>query len=99
MEFISMLTGKNIFDVDFFSSNILISLESKRDILLINNDLFLFNNAKRALLLRNEEFKAEGNLTYNGCNVNEGDAMNVTTGIFTAPRKGIYQLTFHANTV
>ena len=48
---------------------------------------------------RNEEFKSEGNLTYNGCNVNEGDAMNVTTGIFTAPRKGIYQLTFHANTV
>ena len=55
--------------------------------------------SKYTLLLRNEEFKAEGNLTYNGCNVNEGDAMNVTTGIFTAPRKGIYQLTFHANTV
>jgi len=48
---------------------------------------------------RNEEYKSEGNLTYNGCNVNEGDAMNITTGIFTAPRKGIYQLTFHANTV
>ncbi len=25
--------------------------------------------------------------------------MNITTGIFKAPRKGIYQLTFHANTV
>ena len=47
----------------------------------------------------NKEFKAEGNLTYDGCKVNEGDAMNISTGVFTTPRKGVYQLAFHANTV
>jgi hypothetical protein len=50
-------------------------------------------------LLRVQEFKTEGNLTYDGCNINDGGAMNMSNGIFTAPRKGIYQLSFHANTV
>ena len=49
--------------------------------------------------LRTHEFKTEGNLTYDGCMVNEGGAMNISDGIFSAPRKGIYQFTFHANTV
>ena len=50
-------------------------------------------------IFRTQEFKIEGNLTYNGCKVNKGGAVNISTGIFTAPRKGIYQFTFHANTV
>lgn len=37
-------------------------------------------------------------ITYNGLNVNEGNGMNANTGVFTAPKKGIYQFQFHAIT-
>ena len=32
-----------------------------------------------------------GNLTYDGCKVNEGSAMKVSNGILTAPRKASKQ--------
>lgn len=37
-------------------------------------------------------------ITYNGLNVNEGNAMNPNTGIFTAPFNGIYTFSFYAIT-
>ncbi len=37
-------------------------------------------------------------ITYNGLNVNVGSGMNISTGVFTAPRKGIYQFQFNGVT-
>ena len=37
-------------------------------------------------------------ITYNNLNVNEGNGMSTSTGVFTAPKKGIYQFQFNGIT-
>ena len=48
---------------------------------------------------RNTPYSDRGTIiTYEGLHVNEGNAMNPNTVIFTAPLKGIYTFSFHAMT-
>ncbi|CAB4061856.1 C1QL [Lepeophtheirus salmonis] len=49
--------------------------------------------------VRYQDFTCNGNLTYEKSIVNEGNGLNVTTGVFTAPYKGFYLFNFHANTI
>ena len=48
---------------------------------------------------RRTDFSTAGNLTYTICEINAGDGLNPSSGIFTAPRGGTYLFTFHGNTV
>ena len=48
---------------------------------------------------RRTDFSSTGNLTYTICEINSGNGMIPSTGIFTAPRSGTYLFTFHGNTV
>ena len=43
---------------------------------------------------RNSSFSTTGNIPWQWARLNEGEAMNLTSGVFTAPVPGIYQFDF-----
>jgi len=43
---------------------------------------------------RNSSFSTTGNIPWQWTRLNEGEAMNLTSGVFTAPVPGIYQFDF-----
>lgn len=45
---------------------------------------------------RTDLIKSKQYVTYNHVELNKGNGMNATTGIFTAPRAGTYLFTFHS---
>uniref|UniRef100_A0A0K2SZH7 C1q domain-containing protein n=1 Tax=Lepeophtheirus salmonis TaxID=72036 RepID=A0A0K2SZH7_LEPSM len=84
------------------------SKKCKRDLRFIkadSNDIKAHYEKQRKRLevifdaVRYQDFTCNGNLTYEKSIVNEGNGLNVTTGVFTAPYKGFYLFNFHANTV
>lgn len=47
---------------------------------------------------RTSEFKNEKNFVpFQNITLNNGNSLNITTGIFTAPKAGTYLFTFHGN--
>ena len=55
---------------------------------------------KENFLFRSTDFKVIGNLTYDGFHGSASDAVfQPSTGVFKAPRSGLYLFLFHANTV